>query len=161
MKFFRRYGLILLSLILVGTVYADDEENSKEEQTVEADSSSSVVDRLKAIDDVDPKEWGIQRGCVNLSRVRNIDFKDNQSAIITMTRKKKILLRLERECRGIEHNGFVLQTRTNRLCARFDSLRVLNSGYTCPIASLEPYVAIDESEAEKAEKAKEKDKDKD
>ena len=104
---------------------------------------ADVMDRLKNISEVDPKEWGIRNGCINLRRIKNIRFVDDQSAVIEMRGNKKALLRLRRECLGIKSEGFAHQARGGKLCARFDHLEVLDRGFPCSIESIEPYFEVE------------------
>jgi len=104
---------------------------------------ADVMDRLKNISEVDPKEWGIRNGCINLRRIKNIRFVDDQSAVIEMRGNKKALLRLRRECPGIKREGFLHEARSGQLCARFDRLEVLNRGFPCSIESIEPYFDVE------------------
>jgi hypothetical protein len=104
---------------------------------------ADVLNRLKNLSDVDPREWGIRNGCISLRRIKNIRFVDDQSAVIEMRGKKKALLRLRRECRGIKSEGFAHQARGGQLCARFDHLEVLNRGFPCTIESIEPYLEVE------------------
>ena len=102
-----------------------------------------VLDRLKNISEVDPRAWGIRNGCINLRRIKNIRFVDDQSAVIDMRGNKKALLRLRRECPGIKSEGFSHQPHGGQLCARFDRLEVLNRGFPCSIESIEPYFEVE------------------
>ena len=104
---------------------------------------ADVMDRLKNISEVDPKEWGIRNGCINLRRIKNIRFVDDQSAVIEMRGNKKALLRLRRECPGIKREGFLHEARSGQLCARFDRLEVRNRGFPCSIESIEPYFDVE------------------
>jgi hypothetical protein len=60
--------------------------------------------------------------------------------------KKKVLLTMRRECRGIKREGFITLVRGNSLCARFDRFEVLDTGISCSIKSLEPYIEPEEDE---------------
>ena len=70
--------------------------------TKDAEGSVSILERMHAIEGVDPKAYGVRRGCVSLSRIKHIRFQDDQNAIIDLGRGKKLLLRLHRECTGIK-----------------------------------------------------------
>lgn len=95
-------------------------------------------------DDVDPALWGIHNGCIAANRIRHVNIVDNQSALIEMTGGKKILMKFKKRCSGIKQHGFVHTSRNNRFCARFDSLRVLETGGLCLVESLEPFVELEE-----------------
>lgn len=138
--------LFLLSVVLASV---DIRGEGRPEKADEA-QKSSVLEQLQGIDELNPRDWGIRNGCISMSRVRSIDFVDDQKALISLSgKKKKALLTLRRECRGIESNGFVHQSRSGDICARFDSLKVIRSGFTCQIESIEPYVELEEPSPEK------------
>ena len=101
---------------------------------------------------LDPAEWGIRNGCISTQRIRNVDVLDNRTAVLQMLGGKKILMRFRNKCPGIRHNGFVYSSRTGQLCARFDSVRVLNRGNVCLLESFEPFVEVDLPDAEAGEK---------
>ena len=104
------------------------------------EDSSNVLERLDQIEEVDPKGWGIRNGCVSRARIKSIHFVDDQSAIINMMGKKKILLTMRKECRGIKREGYITRVRGGMLCAKFDRFEVIGRGLSCAIKSFEPYV---------------------
>jgi hypothetical protein len=104
---------------------------------------SSVVESAQ---DPDPKDWGIRNGCISRSRIRHMHFVDDETAIIDIMGKKKVLLTMRRECRGIKREGFITRVRGNLLCARFDRFEVLDTGMSCSVKSLEPYIEPEEDE---------------
>lgn len=104
-----------------------------------------LVDRVEAIGEVDEAPWGIRGGCIPLNRIRSINFVNDQSAIIGLGRNKEAILRLNRECTGISSEAFVYKMRGNRLCAKFDSLRLLTSKRDCQIESIEPYLKLEDT----------------
>ena len=104
---------------------------------------SSVVESAQ---DPDPKDWGIRNGCISRSRIRHMHFVDDETAIIDIMGKKKVLLTMRRECRGIKREGYITRVRGNQLCARFDRFEVLDTGMSCSIKSLEPYIEPEEVE---------------
>ena len=106
----------------------------------------SVVDRMKAIDDVNPKKWGIRKNCLLISSIRSINFRNDQSAIVDIGRGKEVLLRLRRECKGIRSEGFMYTARGPRLCARFDRFELLRSKRICQIESFEPHLVLEDAE---------------
>jgi hypothetical protein len=73
-------------------------------------------------------------------------FVDDETAIIDIMGKKKVLLTMRRECRGIKREGFITRVRGNLLCARFDRFEVLDTGMSCSVKSLEPYIEPEEDE---------------
>ena len=121
--------------------------SEKLDQGVSADRANTgevdILERLKNISDVDPREWGIRNDCIALQRIKHIRFVDDQSAVVKMRGKKKVLLRLRRECPGIKTEGFLHQARGSQLCARFDRFEVLNRGIPCSIESIEPYFEVE------------------
>ncbi len=112
---------------------------------------SSLVERMQAIDEVDPAKWGIRKDCISIRNIRNISFQDDQSAIIKVGRGKEVLMRLRRECRGIRYEGFIYQARGSRLCARFDRLKLYKTGITCQIESFEPYIKVENVKSDESE----------
>ena len=104
---------------------------------------SSVVESAQ---DLDPKDWGIRNGCISRSRIRHMHFVDDETAIIDIMGRKKVLLTMRRECRGIKREGFITRVRGNLLCARFDRFEVLDTGMSCSVKSLEPYIEPEEDE---------------
>lgn len=93
--------------------------------------------------DPDPADWGIHNGCITTNRIDNVRAVDSKSAIIDMVGGKKILMRFRNTCRGLKFNGLVYSSRTGKLCAKFDSIRVLDDGHFCMLESFEPYVEPD------------------
>ena len=128
--------------------FAQTTSESGDSSIAEATNTSSVIEKLEQIEGVDYKDWGIRNGCISRSRIRNIHFIDDQSAIIKMTGKKKILLTMRRECHGIAREGYISRVRGGQLCAKFDRFEVIDRGISCAIKSLEPYVEPITSDAE-------------
>jgi hypothetical protein len=138
--------LLITVSVFAHSVYGEQAETKKET----ASEGNSLVDQLKAIDaNANPEAWNIRNGCVTLRRINRIKFLDDQTALMSMRNRnpdrKKIIIKLRRECPGIKRNGYIHQTNGLRLCAGFDRFVVMgSSGYSCRIASLEPYVDIEE-----------------
>ncbi|MDM3870303.1 DUF6491 family protein [Porticoccus sp. W117] len=95
--------------------------------------------------DLDPKKWGIHSGCINTNRIRSMNFVDDQSAILKISGKKYILMTLARPCRGVRRRGISYETRTGKLCERFDRITSLETGASCQIKSFEPYLLPEEA----------------
>ena len=133
--------LITFVLSVVFSSSAIAELQGSEE--INVDMESSVVESAQ---DLDPKDWGIRNGCISRSRVRHMHFVDDETAIIDIMGKKKVLLTMRRECRGIKREGFITRVRGNLLCARFDRFEVLDTGMSCSVKSLEPYIEPEEDE---------------
>lgn len=137
---------ILTAVVLASISYGEQVDVNK----ASAPQVASLTDQLKAIEDeVNPAAWNIRGGCVTLNRVKRIKFLDDQTALMSMRNRnpdrKKIILKLRRECPGIKRNGYIHRTSGLRLCAGFDRFVVMgSSGYSCRIESLEPYVNIEE-----------------
>ncbi|MCV6603779.1 MAG: DUF6491 family protein [Porticoccaceae bacterium] len=89
---------------------------------------------------LDPKKWGIHNGCINTNRIRSMNFVSDQSAVLKISGKKYILMTLSRPCRGVRRRGISYETRTGKLCARFDRITSLETGISCQIKSFEPYL---------------------
>ena len=128
-----------------GSVYSKDAEGSLHQS---AEGSVSILDRMHAIEDVDPKAYGARRGCVSLSRIKHIRFQDDQNAIIDLGRGKKLLLRLHRECTGIKDKGFEYESRSGQLCAKFAYFNVIGRSMHCTLESITPYVNIEDIKPE-------------
>ena len=133
--------LIAFVLSVVFSISAIAELEGSEE--INVGMESSVVESAQ---DLDPKDWGIRNGCISRSRIRHMHFVDDETAIIDIMGRKKVLLTMRRECRGIKREGFITRVRGNSLCARFDRFEVLDTGTSCAIKSLEPYIEPEEVE---------------
>ena len=133
--------LITFVLSVVFSSSAIAELQGSEEINVGMESSDP-----ESTQDLDPKDWGIRNGCISRSRIRHMHFVDDETAIIDIMGKKKVLLTMRRECRGIKREGFITRVRGNSLCARFDRFEVLDTGMSCSVKSLEPYIEPDEDE---------------
>ena len=116
--------------------------------TKDAEGSVSILERMHAIEGVDPKAYGVRRGCVSLSRIKHIRFQDDQNAIIDLGRGKKLLLRLHRECTGIKDKGFEYESRSGQLCAKFAYFNVIGRSMHCTLESITPYVNIEDIKPE-------------
>ena len=131
-----------------GSVDSREAEGSSDDQDAEGSldvqGSVSILDRMHAIEDVDPKAYGVRRGCVSLSRIKHIRFQDDQNAIIDLGRGKKLLLRLHRECTGIKDKGFEYESRGGQLCAKFAHFNVIGRSMHCTLESITPYVNIED-----------------
>ena len=92
--------LLILSSVAVKGTQSSVTDNAANSTTKES-QEISIIDRLNAINGVNARDWGIRNGCISLSRIRSINFIDDQSAVIQLGRNKEIILRLRRECRGI------------------------------------------------------------
>ena len=123
----------------------DSVMDSVTDSATEESQDISIIDRLRAIDDVNGRDWGIRNGCISLRRIRSINFIDDQSAVIQLARDKEVILRLRRECRGIGSEAFIYKTRGHQLCERFDSLRLVTTERDCLIQSIEPYLKIEQA----------------
>ena len=146
-----RLHVLTIVTFLSFTLFASSAYSQPTDQTKVASANKlSLTDQLKNIEDeVNPAAWNIRNGCVTLKRIKRIKFLDDQTALMSMRNrnsdKKKIILKLRRECPGIKRNGYIHQTAGLKLCAGFDRLVVMgSSGYSCRIESLEPYVNIEE-----------------
>ena len=133
--------LITLVFSVVFSGIAIAELQGSEESNVGMESSAP-----ESAQDLDPKDWGIRNGCISRSRIRHMHFVDDETAIIDIMGRKKVLLTMRRECRGIKREGFITRVRGNSLCARFDRFEVLDTGISCAIKSLEPYIEPEEVE---------------
>jgi len=132
--------LRLCVLMMSGlSILADAEPHALSGTAVEP---SNVMEKLRDIDDWDPRAYGIRNNCIRASQIQSIDFKDDQTAIVSMGRRREIILTLQRPCLGIQRYGFVQVRRSSALCATFDSFEVVGSRMRCPISALEPHVRL-------------------
>ena len=105
--------LLILSTVAANTApivtesATDSVMDSVTDSATEESQDISIIDRLRAIDDVNGRDWGIRNGCISLRRIRSINFIDDQSAVIQLARDKEVILRLRRECRGIGSEAFI------------------------------------------------------
>lgn len=136
--------LLFLSSVAVNGTQSSVTDNATNSTTKES-QEISIIDRLNAINVVDARDWGIRNGCISLSRIRSINFIDDQSAVIQLGGNKEIILRLRRDCRGIGSEAFIYKTRGHQLCERFDSFRLVTSERDCFIQSIQPYLKIEEA----------------
>ncbi len=120
---------------------ADDGANA-------AGNNESIVDKIHQIDSPDFSKYGIRRGCIAQNRIKNIRFKDDQSAVVEIGRGKRLLLRLHRECSGIKREGFEYQSRQGQLCAKFSRFRVIGRSLDCTVDSITPYIDIEDIKPE-------------
>lgn len=109
-----------------------------------AEADLSVLERMWAIQQLDYKRWGIRNGCISNGRIKRIKFMDDRSAMINMYGKKKAIMRLENRCPGIKKHGFLHVTDGKRLCIKNSRFQVLGGGFNCKIASIDPYVGLEE-----------------
>ena len=135
------YFLFVCSLICVGLGASlgvgASPDSASQDSNIDVDNPSNLASSSATLN---PKDWGIRNGCVSRSRIRHINFIDDEKAIIDMMGKKKILLTMRRECRGIKRDGYITYVKGNQLCARFDRFQVIDSGISCAVGSLEPYI---------------------
>jgi hypothetical protein len=139
----------MATLSLAAITFATEVDNQQVLPDPVLDSSDEFVA-------LDPADWGIRNDCVSRSRIRNIRFVDDQTAIIDMMGKKKILLTMRKECRGIKRHGYITQVRGNQLCARFDRFEVIDRGMICAVGSLEPFIPpVETNETDAIDKSSE------
>ena len=135
------YFLFVCNLIFAGfgasLAVGASSDLANQHSSIVGDNPSQLVSSSTTLN---PKDWGIRNGCVSRSRIRHINFIDDEKAIIDMMGKKKILLTMRRECRGIKRDGYITYVKGNQLCARFDRFQVIDSGISCAVGSLEPYI---------------------
>ena len=150
---------LLFSLILISSAsyssasYSDEatDISGSASAPASADAKQSLSEQIKAIDqEAGTAGWKVRNGCLPANRIKRIKFIDDQTALITLFGKKTAILRLQSECPGIKRSGYVTYRSNSRLCARFHRLSVMGgSGYSCRIASIEPFVALEEPVLEK------------
>ncbi len=97
-------------------------------------------------DELDPAEWGIHNSCISLNRIRAVRVKSDHVVFLELYGGKKVMMTFTRPCRGLKYNGYIHSTRTKDLCAKFDSIRVIERGNVCLIDSLEPVIELDDTQ---------------
>jgi hypothetical protein len=141
-----------LSLILISSPsFSEEAAVTSGSNAANGGAKESLSDQLKAIDQqAGSAGWKVRNGCLPANRIKRINFIDDKTALVTMFGNKTAILRLQTECPGIKRSGYVSYRSNSRLCARFDRLSVMGgSGYSCRIASIEPFVALEEPVLEK------------
>ena len=133
-----RLMVFLLLCVSSATAWSSDR--------VESTPNSALIEKLRALDEQRLGNYGIRNNCIKADRIRSIQFEDDQTAVVDMGLRRKIILTLRRECRGISKQGYIQRTRGNTLCAKFDRFEVLQTGIQCEIESLQPYVRLDNEE---------------
>jgi len=137
---------LLSSLVLISSAsFSEDNIDAP------APAKESLTDQLTAIDQkAGSAGWKVRNGCLSSNRIKRVKFIDDKTALVTMFGKKTAILRLERECPGIKRSGYMSYRSSGRLCAKFDRLSVMGgSGYSCRIASIEPFVELEKPVPEK------------
>ena len=109
----------------------------------ESQLNNGVMEKLLSIKDAKHSDFGIKNNCINTNRIRSFNFVDDQMAYLDIGRGRQVVLYLSDKCPGIKARGFFQKTRANRLCARFDSFEVIDTGMRCRIQSLEPHITLD------------------
>ena len=97
-------------------------------------------------DDVDPKDWGIQNGCIRISQIKSFTYASPTTAKLDLIDNKSVIMTFLNQCTGFDVRGVIYETRTGQLCARFDHVSVLGYGTVCQIESIEPFLRLDEPE---------------
>ena len=110
------------------------------EQPNNGTASLSIIERVRSIQGIDPKKWGIRNGCINSSRIKKIRFLDDQTAMLSLRGKKKALMRLEIVCPGIKRSGFYRAKDRARLFEGLDRFSVLGGSISCRVGSIDPYL---------------------
>ena len=104
---------------------------------------SSILDKVHNISGPDPQKYGLRRGCVLINRIKNIRFKDDQTAIADLGRDIKLLLRLRNACQGIRRDGFEYESRQGKICENFSQFTVIGKQMGCTLKSITPYVELE------------------
>lgn len=145
------FMLSLLALTSSASFSEDVPDASAPTANTAATKKKSLTDQLAAIDQkAGTAGWKVRNGCLPANRIKRIKFVDDKTALVTMYGKKTAILRLRTECPGIRRSGYTLFRTNSRLCAKFDRVSVMGgSGYSCRIASIEPFVALEEPVPEK------------
>ncbi len=75
----------LIWLLLVPAIYCEaaDQTHQGESSAAEREPAAlGIMERVASIGNVSPSKYGIRNGCIFLSRIRSIRFKDDQIAIV-------------------------------------------------------------------------------
>ena len=87
------YFLFVCNLIFVSLgaslAVGASSDLANQDSNIDGDNPSNLASSSIMLN---PKVWGIHNGCVSRSRIRHINFIDDEKAIIDMMGKKKILL---------------------------------------------------------------------
>lgn len=143
----KQLAMILLTLLLGNSLLLAEDQPEQPTQP----------GAYTELDDLNPREWGIDNGCIQTSRIQNFRYFEAGAARVTLVGGKEVIMRFTNKCSGFRHNGIIYETRIGKLCAGFDSVRVLKQGTICPIESIEPYVepAINEQKEPSGEATEE------
>ena len=138
-------SMISVLAVLIGTFSWSDDSAIKADENlgVEFQAKNDVMDKLLSISGINHSDSGIRNHCLGANRIRSINFIDDQTAYLDVGQGRQVILTLADRCTGITARGFILKTRANRLCARFDSLEVVDTGMRCRIQSIEPHITLD------------------
>ena len=143
MAFYHSVTLVLVILIVKLSWSEIMTEPTNELLRTESQLKNGVMEKLLSINDAKHSDFGIKNNCINTSRIRSLNFVDDQMAYLDVGRGRQVVLSLSDKCPGIKVRGFIHKTRANRLCARFDSFEVIDTGMRCRIQSLEPHITLD------------------
>ena len=138
----------LIWLFLVPVICCHAVEPAIQRESAAANSKPAkldIMERIASIGKVSPSKYGIRNGCILEPRIRSIRFKDDQTALVDVGRKKQVLIQLRGKCDGIKSEGFMYESRDGRLCQRFDTFKVIGRSMPCVIDSIEPYVNIEDT----------------
>ena len=144
--------LIVLAIIMFWqpNLVLGDEPGEPDEQVTPL--SEMLSTEYEVVDEAQADAWGIHNNCINLNQVSSFNFRDDQQAILTMRAgKKKILMTLTRKCAGVKNDGFITNTRTTQLCARFDHIQSMWSKQICQIKSFHPVIELEAQQDEMPE----------
>ena len=143
MAFYQSVTLVLVILIGNRSWSEIITDPTNELLRTESQLKNGVMEKLLSIKDAKHSDFGIKNNCINTSRIRSLNFVDDQMAYLDVGRGRQVVLYLRDKCPGIKARGFIQKTRVNRLCARFDSFEVIDTGMRCRIQSLEPHITLD------------------
>lgn len=112
-------------------------------EMADAAAKNSIIEKLRALDDLDASDYGIRHNCIKNSRIRSIRFEDDQTAIVDVGRSRQVILTLRKKCPGIKQRPYIHRSRLDSLCARYDRFEILESGLQCQVETLEPYMRLE------------------
>lgn len=127
---FFRY--LFLSLLTLATLKPAQAKEARDYEEAEASLES----------------WGIHNNCINLQQIKRVNVRSDEVVFIELSGGRKVMMNFKNTCRGLKYNGYIHSTRTNNLCAKFDTIRVINRGTTCMIESFIPVEELDNQPVE-------------
>ena len=128
------------SLILLAVLVAFPLAHAEDEPVPQGDTGK--VPNLD-YDEINPEEWGIRNGCILTRNIERFSYLSPNTAKIEMRDGKTVIMTFRNRCYGLANRGVIYKSTNGRLCARFDSVRVIEYETVCLIESIDPFIDID------------------